>query len=80
MIKLFAIFLSIGGLVGGVETVLDTHLNVDAKPEVTFSQNAPLAIPAAPPPDPDRAVAEALVDSQGREVSISDLFQPREDQ
>lgn len=79
MIKLCAILLSLGGLVGGVETILETHLNVEVKPEVAFSQNAPRAISDAPS-EPDRAVAEALADAQGRDLSISDLFQPREEQ
>lgn len=80
MMKLCAIVLSLGGLIGGVETIVDTHLNEAATPQVVFSQNAPLAIPAVAPPDPDRAVGEALADARGRDVSVSDLFQPGENE
>jgi hypothetical protein len=78
--KLCAILLSLAGMIGGVETVLDANLSGDPKPQVLFSQNAPLAIPSAAPPEPHRAVEEALSDAQSREISVSNLFRSREGQ
>lgn len=78
--KLCIILLSLGGLIGGVEKVIDTPGHGVPKPEVVFSQNAPLAIPAVPLPDPERSVRDALADAPNHEVAISDLFHAREDQ
>ena len=78
--KLCAIILSLGSLIGGVETVIDTHLKENSKPEVAFSRSASPAIPSLVPADPQRAVEEALADARNREISIADLFQPREEQ
>ena len=80
MMKLCAILLSLGGLIGGVETVIDTHGQGVEKSELVFSNDAPLAIPAVARPDPERAVSDALADAQYHEVSNSNLLQPGEDQ
>ena len=78
--KLCAILLSLSGLIGGVETILDSHLTGAAKPEIAYSKSASLAVPSTAPFDPNQAVGEALADAKGRDLSIAQLFQAREDQ
>jgi hypothetical protein len=78
--KLCAILLSLSGMIGAVETVLDTNSTGDPKLQVVFSENAPLAIPSASPPDPQRMVEEALSDAQNRDIALSDLLRSEEDQ
>ena len=76
--KLCAILLSLSGLIGGVETILDSHDSGAAKPEIAYSQSRSPAVPSTAPPDPSRTVGEALADAQARDISIAQLFQPRE--
>ena len=76
--KLCAILLSLSSLIGTVETVLDNNLKGSPKPQVAFSQNAPLAIPSTSPPDFQRTVDEALSDAQNREITLSDLLRAKE--
>ena len=78
--KLCAILLSLSGLIGGVETILDSHVSGAAKPEIAYSQSSSMAMPSTAPPDPNLAVREALADAEARDPSIAELFQPREDQ
>jgi hypothetical protein len=78
--KVCAIILSLSGLIGGIETVLDSHLAAESNREIVFSRNPSLAMPSHAPPDPSRAVADALADAQGRDISIGELFQPKEEQ
>ena len=78
--KLCAILLSLSGLIGGVETILDSHVSGVPKPEIAYPQSSTLAMPSTAPPDPSLAVGEALADAQARDTSIAQLFQPRDDQ
>jgi hypothetical protein len=78
--KICAIILSLSGLIGGVETLLDSHLAAEPNREIVFSRSPSLAMPSHAPPDPARAVADALADAQGRDISVGDLFQPKEEQ
>jgi hypothetical protein len=78
--KLCVIVLSVSGLIGGVETILDFNVSGAAKPEIAYSQSASLAVPSTAPFDPSQAVGEALADAKGRDRSIAQLFQPHEDQ
>lgn len=78
--KLCAILLSLSGLIGGVETILDSHLSAAAKPEIAYSQSSSLAMPGTASPDPNQVVHEALADAQARDLSIAQLLQPREEQ
>lgn len=65
--KLCLILLSLGGLIGGVESVLEPELTPTPKAELAYSQSALLAMPSERGPDPESDVANALADAQSRE-------------
>jgi hypothetical protein len=78
--KVCAIFLSLAGVAGGFETLHDRELAPEPTPQVAFSAKASSARPAASTGDSQRSIEEALIDAQGRDISLADLVRPEGDQ
>ena len=78
--KLCALLLSLGSLIGTIGTVVDNNSTDDPKPQVVFSEKATLSIPSTSPPEYQRTVEEALNNGQNREIALSDFLHTQEDQ